>query len=519
MTRAFFGKRFAASIAAASMLMPLTFGLATAQAENPGAQVDRASIEQLIKIDKETVKLTVHKLKGEANNDGADGKKKNDGSKRDDVKGEPFEATFEIRRIGDLDPKKLGDWKTYSELNIDGYKKGDTKIGEHTLGEATTVKTEKGEKSVDLPMGFYIVNEIPQKGTSVVKPFAVALPMTNNTSNGWNYDVHVYPKNQVFNIQKDVSDRYAVPGSTIEYTLTGDTVAPKDKATTYSRYAMTDRQPEHIKVNREKGENGIRVSIGDTALEAGDYNVRAGKAADTDTVIELTESGLKKLFDARKADPSVKVIVKVKAVVGDVGKDATNGKPDRQVNRAYLFAESDSGNPDDPKEEEVPNDDAESQFGKVTLNKTDNEAKPLEGAEFQLYRCEQGKTGPEAKTIAGPITVNGKDTWTTGKDGKVSVTGLQLEDFYNGKQNADEFDYCFVEKQAPEGFELLPNPATFSVKSGSEAAELNVENIPDNGGNDLPFTGENGIMWILAAAGLLGVVGVAMFLSTGRREA
>ena len=115
--------------------------------------------------------------------------------------------------------------------------------------------------------------------------------------------------------------------------------------------------------------------------------------------------------------------------------------------------------------------------------------------------------------------MNGKDTWTTGKDGKVSVTGLQLEDFYNGKQNADEFDYCFVEKQAPEGFELLPNPATFSVKSGSEAAELNVENIPDNGGNDLPFTGENGIMWILAAAGLLGVVGVAMFLSTGRREA
>lgn len=70
-------------------------------------------------------------------------------------------------------------------------------------GKVTLRETEKTTASgvltfSDLPVGIYLVVETgaPAKVTKKEPPFLVSIPMTKPTGDGWNYDVHVYPKNK-----------------------------------------------------------------------------------------------------------------------------------------------------------------------------------------------------------------------------------------------------------------------------------------------------------------------------------
>lgn len=71
-----------------------------------------------------------------------------------------------------------------------------------TTGEDGTVVVTGLEQAI------YLVEEIPNPSVkSPIPDFLVSLPMTNADGNGWNYDVHVYPKNDVIDgpkIDKDV---------------------------------------------------------------------------------------------------------------------------------------------------------------------------------------------------------------------------------------------------------------------------------------------------------------------------
>lgn len=508
--------RATASILMASLAAPMAFGIATAQETAPfestpdnqlgqTADVNRTTIKALIDSDRTTANLTIHKFLGERTG-GA-----NNGTEQD-VAGDPLDATFNIQRIGSLDPKKIEDWQTYAGLETGGYNQGDSTIDGQTLGEKRVVQTgDSGRVTTELPMGFYLVTEESKPGRTTIKPFLVALPMTNPNNTEWNYDVHVYPKNQEFGIEKQVSDAYSKSGDTITYTLTGDTVAAADGETTLSRYVMVDRQPENITVNRDS----VKMFIGDTELAAGDFTVGAGGQAG-DTKISLTATGLQKLFDARENDSSVQVRATMNAQVGEL---AVGDTVNVQTNTAYLFAENAPGNPDSPSDED-PNDSVESRYGKVTLNKIGSDTdQALEGAEFQLYRCAQGSVGSdEPTTVDGPLTVNGQDKWTTDDEGRIVLQGLQVDDFRNGATADDDFDYCFVEVKSPEGYELRPDPVAFEVNNETASPTVDITNVPDNGGSDLPFTGENGIYWILAMAGLLATGGLVMFLSTRKED-
>lgn len=69
-------------------------------------------------------------------------------------------------------------------------------------GKVTQKKTGTTASGVltfsDLPVGIYLVVETssPAKVTKKAEPFLVSVPMTNSIQAGWNYDIHVYPKNK-----------------------------------------------------------------------------------------------------------------------------------------------------------------------------------------------------------------------------------------------------------------------------------------------------------------------------------
>lgn len=495
------------SCAFAAPMMSTTMDVAHAQGAGNGVTVtdniDRSTIQSLIDSNKTTAKLTINKFKGDPTGQKADGTAK-------DVDRDAFDAEFNVQRIEGLNPKDFNDWQKFSKIDLAGYNQGDTSIGDYKLGAADTVTTTGGKAELTKDIGFYLVTETPKQGRSNIAPFLVALPMTNPDKATWNYDVHVHPKNQEFGVEKTVSDKHALAGSTIEYTLTGDTVAVPQGKSGYERYVLVDRQPENITVDRDS----VEVSIGETKLDAGDFSVTEG-GKPGDTKISLASSGLKKLEDARKDNSQVQVVAKVKAKVGEltVGNDVNV-----QTNTAYLYVDNGFGDPDNPDEND-PKDEVESRFGKVNVNKVGEKTQaPLAGATFELYRCNQGSAGTEkAELIDGPLTVNGKSSWTTDGEGKISIQGIQVEDFQNGGTVADEYDYCLVETKAPEGYELRPNPVAFSVTNANASQDLTIENVEDNGGFDLPFTGENGIKGFMALAGVLAALGLATL--TMRRKA
>lgn len=515
-------KRFGASIAAGAIVLPTLLGVNAFAQDQLGteADIDRTAIESIINSDITTADLTIHKYLNDVPGAPSDGTEIEDTS----ALGEAFEAEFTVYRIGDLDPKILADWQTYASLSGADYDATNNTLGGTALTEVAQVTTTNGSATENLPLGFYYVVETPQQGVSAAAPFAVALPMTMPDNSTWNYDVHVYPKNQEFGIEKQVSDAYATAGSEIEYTLIGDTIAIPQNMTGYERYIIVDRQPANITVDPASAQVALLINneVSETLVagEGGDFTAIAGATAG-DTKIELTPAGLEKLTAARGGEggATLQVQVTLGATVNgtpEANFPANEGStPIVETNTTYLYVDNGLGDPDNPTPED-PQDQVESRFGQVTLNKTGSDTnEALPGAVFQLYRCAPS-TGDDAtdepQTIDGPLTVNGANEWTTDEEGRIVITGLQVDDYRNGGVGADDltdtFDYCFLETESPEGYELLPDPVPVDISDANPVGSVDIANVPDNGGNDLPFTGAQGYA-------LFGVAGLTLIAGAG----
>lgn len=197
-----------------------------------------------------------------------------------------------------------------------------------------------------------------------------------------------------------------------------------------------------------------------------------------------------------------------------------------------------------------------SKFGKVKINKVDkdNPSTTLAGAVFQLYTCDQDgnktnwKTDFSKAADADPVSVNGFNTWTTLKPGATAdtkeaannpdnyqpivISGLELNDFANQTsakpEKATHKDwrqtrfYCLFEVKAPAGYELLPKPIKFQLlTNGSDATApiqtIGVEDVPANGGFNLPLTGGKGVLPLIALGGLL-VIGAGGYAAVAAKR-
>lgn len=471
--------------AIAGLSMSLAAPVAIAQPTPPAAaQAQKANID----FSKEG-SLTLYKKKGAESNTPATGEE------MEGVPGEPLAGvTFKITKL-DYDLEN-GDWSTFPKTAADA-------AGHETSQtfEATTGADGKAAFT-DLPLGIYLVEETNAPGGIVTgAPFIVSIPMVNEASDAWNYDVIAYPKNTETKTEKTVKDADKHIQDEYTYTINADapTWGEGKKLTAFRFEDQLDQRLNFQEVTE--------VKAGDTVLQPGDYTVNNPAENGNKLVVTLTDAGLAKVKSGDKM--SLTFDVKRKEV----------GETTELKNKAdVIFNNPNTGN-------EVKNETNEvvTYHGKLKVVKKDGKetGKVLQGAEFELYQCTSASDLGEA-----PLTVNGADKWTTGEDGTFTIDGLHVTDFEDNKEAPAAKKFCLVETKAPAGYAKLDKPVEVDFTrediartgEGDDAVTLvaNVDNLKQDSPN-LPMTGGMGV-GILAAIGAAIVAAGAWFARRGAKN-
>ncbi|PMD05590.1 SpaH/EbpB family LPXTG-anchored major pilin [Brevibacterium paucivorans] len=419
--------------------------------------------------------LTLFKKKGAESNTPATGR---------EMEGVPGEAlpgvTFKITKLNfDL---QNGDWKTFPKTAAD--------VKDADKSTTTFEKTTTGEGAAqfsDLPLGIYLVEETKTPdGIVAGAPFIVSVPMVNEASDAWNYDVIAYPKNSETKTEKTVKDADKHIQDAYTYTINADapTWGKGKKLTAFRFEDQLDNRLDFQKVTE--------VKAGNTVLQTGDYTVNKPAENGNKLVVKLTEQGLAKVKSGDKL--SLTFDVKRKAV-----GDTTELK-----NRADVIF----NNPNTGSEVKNKTNEVVTYHGKLKVVKKDGKetGKVLEGAEFELYQC------TSAEKLGAKVTVKNVSKWTTGVDGTFSIDGLHVTDFEDNKEAPATKKFCLKETKAPAGYVLPEKNVTeidFTRENIAKTGELEgddkvtlvseVENIKQDTPN-LPMTGGAGV-------GILGAIG------------
>ena len=452
--------------------------------ENPGAEqgaVNKANIDFTKKGS-----ITLFKKKG------AETKSRATGKEMAGVPGEVLPGvTYKITKL-DYDLQK-DDWAAFPKSAADV--KDDKKTAET---KEETTDTDGKAAFTDLPLGIYLVEETnAPAGIVAGAPFIVSVPMVNEASDAWNYDVIAYPKNTETKTEKTVKDADQNIQDAYTYTINAD--APtwgEGKSLTAFRFEdQLDKRLDFQKVTE--------VKAGETALGDGDYEVNNPAENGNKLVVKLTDQGLAKVKSGDKMSLTFEVKRKE---VGDT-TELTNQAD-------VIFNNPNTGNEVKNKTNEVV-----TYHGKLKVVKKDGKeaGKVLQGAEFELYQCTSATDLGES-----PLTVNGVDKWTTGEDGTFTIDGLHVTDFEDNKEAPATKKFCLKETKAPAGYALPEKDVTeidFTRDKIAEIGELNgddkitlvseIDNIKQDTPN-LPMTGGAGV-GILAAIGAAIVAAGAWF--------
>ena len=425
--------------------------------------------------------ITLYKKKGAESTTRATGKE------MQDVPGKALQdVTYKITKL-DYDLQK-GDWTKFPQNAADAKGHETDTTFNQTTGPDGKVAFE------NLDLGIYLVEETKAPAGIVSgAPFIVSVPMVNEASDAWNYDVIAYPKNTETKTEKTVKDADKNIQDAYSYTINAD--APtwgEGKSLTAFRFEdQLDQRLDFQKVTE--------VKAGETVLTAGDYTVNDPKANGNKLVVTLTEQGLAKV----KSGDKLSLTFEVKR--NKVG-DTTELKNQADV----IFNNPNTGNEVKNKTNEVV-----TYHGKLKVVKKDGKEadKVLEGAVFELYQC------TSASELGSKIKIGNAENWTTGADGTFTIDGLHVTDFADNAQVTDAKKFCLKETKAPAGYAKLDKPVeiNFTRKDiaatgeGDDAVTLvaNVDNVKQDTPN-LPMTGGAGV-GILAAIGAAIVAAGAWF--------
>ena len=425
--------------------------------------------------------ITLYKKKGAESGNAATGQK------MEGVQGEPLAGvTYKITKLNyDL---QNGDWSTFPKTAAEAAGHETSTTFEQTTDPDGMVSFK------DLDLGIYLVEETnAPAGIVAGAPFIVSVPMVNEASNAWNYDVIAYPKNTETKTEKTVKDAGKNIQDAYKYTITAD--AP----TWGGNKKLTAFRFEDELDQRLVFEGVTEVKAGDTVLDAGDYTVNTPADNRNKLVVTLTEQGLAKVNSGDKLSLTFETKRK------EVG-DTTELKNQADV----IFNNPNTGNEVKKKTNEVV-----TYHGKLKVVKKDgNETgKVLEGAKFKLYQC------TSADQLGDQIEIDNVSEWTTGADGTFTIDGLHATDFEDNKEVTATKKFCLEETASPAGYAKLDKPIVINftreeiAKTGEGDDKItlvaNIDNIKQDTPN-LPMTGGAGV-GILAAIGAAIVAAGAWF--------
>ena len=396
----------------------------------------------------------------------------------------------------------------------------------------------------DLDLGVYYVQEhlTPAQlasGLTPGAPFVVTVPITHPVDlDTWLYDVHVYPKNNNDAIVKRVEDSDTVGttapdnGNDNAVVWTIDASIPEGGQTDLWR-VVDDLDPRLEFVAAETTVNIDGLSTPAVDLVAADYAVNAtrettliGSTATVDehtrVTVELTATGLAKIWEAKKVNPAAQVRIGITTLSTATGDGVI-------PNSAVLFPNQYQvdNNPGG-----VPSNEVETRLGGIQIVKTAMDGTtPLAGAQFAVFLDEaEARAGDLADAIDIPGKPAGTKVVTTDAAGEAAIGGLRLSNFVDGARIADtdpEYrTYYLVEVEAPTGYSLLADPIEVElVDAGAVVGPFTydavVRNAPHNAGFELPFTGGTGglLFWGVGAGLLLVAAGIAVRTRRARSAA
>ncbi|WP_122820797.1 SpaH/EbpB family LPXTG-anchored major pilin [Varibaculum vaginae] len=338
-----------------------------------------------------------------------------------------------------------------------------------------------------------------------IAPFALTLPMTSPDGKTWNDNVHVYPKNQVDELKKEVSDKNVKVGEEFSYTLSATstpTDSNKDKKLDKDDlggvYEFYDELPANVSY------------VGTTATIAG-----ANQTENTDfkvttdgnkITVSFQDPALNKI--AKGVEVKVKITVKLNSVPGS-GLTENEGKlyPNKW--------KKDKG-------DGIPSNKVITKHGDIVIKKINGSNEVLEGAIFTVHLNTAAKK--DCSTYGDVIATSE----ATNAQGLTKLEHLQLSNWYNGAAvgDDDQQPYCLLETQAPEGYQILPKAIPFKLtKEGSvtdltqaanEAAAGHFTTVTNYKNPGLPLTGAQGIL-LVSVLGLI-LVSIGVTLAVKRRQ-
>lgn len=361
------------------------------------------------------------------------------------------DVTFSITRIPDVDITTQAGWDTITSRfgGEDAVSNALHDIGGVAALSATTDASGVASFS-KLDLGVYLIQETttPQNVTKS-QPFVVTIPLQDSAKDGsWIYDVHVYPKNVVSSITKDVKQGVSVDDP-IVWTITSS--IPGDKAS--DLYRIVDTLDSRLKLVSTSvtitGTSGEKLSSPqDYTVTSSSESSDGHSSAGNTVTIEFSESGRNKLFAAIAADSrsTVRTVLTTKAT--SLGSDGII------PNSATLFPNASTT---------IVSNKPQAVFGNITIKKVSkDDGKALAGASFQVFSSRE-----DATASRNPISINALSSWESDSQGRVTVNGLAYG------------TYWLREVKAPNGYIAIHNPIAIRVTSYDSIVDYTVENSPE----------------------------------------
>ena len=340
-----------------------------------------------------------------------------------------------------------------------------------------TVETHSGDTSftvTGLPYGYYYITTTT--GTVV-------------TVDSTHPDAEVIDKNEIPDVKKIITDAssydddgkkaLAQVGTDVEFTAT---ITVQKGA---EGYVFHDKMSDGLAYN-----NDVKVYVGGTEVTASTTTFTVG-SVDGDTItVTFKDSYIGSLADGTEIK-----FVYTATVTSDALQD------DPANNTAYLsFGDENGENHTPPQTVEVYN-------AKISVQKTDEDDKPLAGADFVLKNSDGKYYKLENGTVAWKDTIEEADVHTSAADGSVpAFTGLA-----NGS-------YTLMEIKAPDGYNKAAD-VDFTINEHDYTAENLKQSatVVNKEGPELPSTGGIGTT-IFYIVGAMLVVGAAIVLIAKRRN-